>query len=201
MKKLYSLIAAILISHSMMATVHMVSVSSFSFSPNDMTIDVGDTVMFMWVNGSHTTTSSTVPAGADSWDEPMNVANTMFEYVADIPGTYNYVCTPHSATMRGQFTVVSTSNVTSPVSIAEGLFLSPANNGTALNVGFTINRASVVKLSLIDLTGRVAKVLVNNVQPAGRYTEVFTTDELQKGIYIAEMIAGSERISRRIILQ
>lgn len=201
MKKIYFiLIAAILISRSALATIHMITVSSFQFTPNNLTVDVGDTLMWMWSDGSHTTTSSSIPAGADPWNAPMNSTNTDFTYVVTVEGTYNYVCTPHAGFMRGQFTAVSTSSVRS-ITAADGFFINPTNNGSTLNIGYTVNRSSTVKVSLIDLTGKVAKVLVNNLQPAGRYTESYSADELQKGIYIAEMITGSERYTKRIIIQ
>jgi plastocyanin len=201
MKKLYTLVLALLISSSMFATVHTITVSSFQFSPNDsLTVEVGDTVMWMWLNGSHTTTSTTIPTGADSWDSPMNSGNPTFEYVVTVEGTYNYHCTPHSSTMIGQFTAINTTSIPS-LSIAEGFFINAVNNSSNINVGFTLNRASQVKISVMDITGKTAKVLINSTLQAGRYSELFTSDELQRGIYIVEMLAGSQRFTNRIVLQ
>jgi plastocyanin len=81
--------------------------NSNSFSPSNFTMNLGDTVLWIWSSGSHTTTStSNIPAGATSWDSPMTFNSTSFMYVPAVVGTYNYLCTPHSAVMRGTFRVV-----------------------------------------------------------------------------------------------
>lgn len=81
--------------------------NSNSFSPANFTMNLGDTVLWIWSSGSHTTTStSNIPSGATSWNSPMTFNSTSFMYVPAVVGTYNYLCTPHSAVMRGSFSVV-----------------------------------------------------------------------------------------------
>lgn len=81
-----------------------VSASGFSFSPNSFTAAVGDTVNFVWVSGFHTTTSTSVPAGAATWDAPLDASHTSFKYVIKIAGGYAYQCTFHAAMgMLGTF--------------------------------------------------------------------------------------------------
>lgn len=84
-----------------------VTVQSNVFTPSAFTINLGDTVRFTWVSGTHTTTSLTIPTGAASWDHPINSSSTSFVYVPSKTGTYNYKCTFHFAMgMKGNFTVV-----------------------------------------------------------------------------------------------
>jgi len=104
-----ALLSAVLINSVTFATTHVVSVSSFMFSPNTLSVSVGDTVKWQWVDGTHTTTSLTIPAGASSWDSPMTNANQTFSYRVAIAGTYNYQCTPHAGIMTGSFTASSSS--------------------------------------------------------------------------------------------
>lgn len=88
------------------ATTHTITTANFSFSPVSITtVQVGDTVKWVWANGSHTTTSTNVPAGAASWNSPLNSSNTTFSYVPTVAGTYSYECTPHAPNMAGSFTV------------------------------------------------------------------------------------------------
>jgi plastocyanin len=88
------------------ATKWIVNVQNYSFSPSNLpNVAVGDTIRWVWINGSHTTTSSTIPFGADSWDHPINSNNTFYEYPVTLAGVYNYVCTPHQGMgMTGSFT-------------------------------------------------------------------------------------------------
>src|SRR6187455_1073926 len=60
-----------------------------------------DTVHFVWVNGSHTTTCdgsalTVLPAGALSWDALIDGSNPTFDYTITIAGNYQYKCTPHA---------------------------------------------------------------------------------------------------------
>ncbi|MCB0728479.1 MAG: T9SS type A sorting domain-containing protein [Ignavibacteriae bacterium] len=101
------LLSVFLLSSVSLATTHVVTVSSFQFTPNTLSVAVGDTVKWQWIDGSHTTTSVTIPNGAASWNSPMTSANQTFSYAVTVAGTYNYQCTPHSAIMMGSFVATS----------------------------------------------------------------------------------------------
>jgi plastocyanin len=95
------------------ATTWNVNVQDFQFSPSTRNVVVGDVIHFVWINGGHTTTSTSVPGGAATWDAPMNSLNTSFDYTVTIPGTYNYFCKIHGAlVMSGSFVATSALPVT-----------------------------------------------------------------------------------------
>ena len=98
---------AIFVAIAVHATTHTVQVANFSFSPNSVNATVGDTMIWQWVSGSHTTTSTAVPGGASSWDSPITSSSQTFKYVLTVAGTYNYDCTIHSATMTATITVAA----------------------------------------------------------------------------------------------
>ena len=84
---------------------NVISVGGTSFSPNSLNVNVGDTVKFVWSNGSHTTTAVSVPQGAATWNSPLNSSSTSFFYVVTVAGTYNFHCNIHySMGMVGSFT-------------------------------------------------------------------------------------------------
>ena len=100
------LVAAFLIG-SMSATfaaTHHVLVSDFQFTPSAINAVVGDVIVWRWQNGMHTTTSTSVPAGARPWDAPMNSTSQRFRYRLRVAGTYQYHCNFHHI-MRGTITV------------------------------------------------------------------------------------------------
>lgn len=87
-------------------TKWIVNVQNFSFSPNSLpSVQLGDTIRWVWINGSHTTTNLIIPPLAATWDHVINVSNQSFEYVPTVAGVYNYKCTPHFPNMVGSFTV------------------------------------------------------------------------------------------------
>jgi plastocyanin len=100
------------------ATVHTVNVANFQFTPSTIpNVVVGDVIKWVWVSGSHTTTSTSVPVGADTWSSDIEEGSTTFEYTVTVAGTYNYWCIPHAPDMAGTFTAVEAGPV--PVRLSE----------------------------------------------------------------------------------
>ena len=110
MKKFfYSIVLLFLISLITSAqTKYTVNVSNYVFTPKDLTISLGDTVMWKWVEGTHTTTSDST-TGANSWDAPITSDSPTFSKVLTSPGIYAYYCIYHGAPggvgMAGTITV------------------------------------------------------------------------------------------------
>lgn len=101
----YSFIAALLfvISGTVAnATIWTVQVVDYQFMDDPIAVYVGDTIHWEWNEGTHTTTSTTVPAGAASWNADINSSQTFYEYVVTVAGTYEYHCLFHSS-MIGSF--------------------------------------------------------------------------------------------------
>jgi len=91
------------------ATIFTVNVSNFQFSPSSISnVVVGDTIHWVRLGGTHTTTSSSIPVGAATWDSDLNGTTTSFDYKVTVEGVYNYVCVPHQAFgMVASFTVAA----------------------------------------------------------------------------------------------
>ena len=87
-----------------------VKTSGLSFSPDEVTINSGDTVKFI-TGGSH----NAVEVTEDDWDAGKKTAKVdgfsvgfgeTKEITFDSPGTYYYVCQPHAALgMKGKIIV------------------------------------------------------------------------------------------------
>ena len=56
----------------------------------------------------HTITSDNIPVGAAAFDQVWQMpADTFFQYIPQVAGLYEYVCTPHIPNgMIGEFTVI-----------------------------------------------------------------------------------------------
>ena len=104
------------------ATMHVVHVQNYLFDPQSMTFPLGDSVRWVWVSGTHNTTSTSVPAGAASWASNISPNVTTFTYVPTVVGTYQYHCTLHS-------TMVAYFVVTCPTPTPN---ISSGNGGTSL---------------------------------------------------------------------
>lgn len=85
---------------------HVISAGGTAFSPNSVTAKVGDTIKFVWSSGTHTTTSTSIPTGAATWDSPLTSSSPSFIYIITAAGTYNFQCNFHyTMGMTGSFTV------------------------------------------------------------------------------------------------
>jgi len=104
MKKLFLLASALLFINLLHATSDTVQVSNFQFSPSTINASVGDTIVWIWKSGTHTTTSTAVPTGAATWDSPMTSSNTSFSYKLTTAGSYSFICSIHP-NMTGTITV------------------------------------------------------------------------------------------------
>ena len=100
------------------ATTYTILTQDTQFIQDFDTIQVGDTVKWVWVEGTHTTTSNGIPFGAQTWSVELNQFNTSFTYVVKGGGVYNYISVPDAPLMGGSFVVanpVGITNVIMPV--------------------------------------------------------------------------------------
>jgi len=201
MKKIYIiLIAAFLFSGVSRAAITMVNVSDNVFTPNNFTVTVGDTVLWMWVNGTHTTTSTTIPVGAAAWDQMIDQNSTMYSYVVSTAGTYNYRCTFHfQMGMIGQFTAEQASGIGENISgVNLNVFANPVNQQLQINLKSTKNAEWTIVLN--DITGRQVKLLLSGNQIAGDHHLQYDLADLPRGMYLLKLSMGSDELVRKIIL-
>ncbi len=76
-------------------TVHDVHQVGLAFDPASVTIAAGDSVRWIWSNGSHTVTSGADCTQDGLFNHPLNAANPQVLLAFDAPGTYPYFCIPH----------------------------------------------------------------------------------------------------------
>jgi plastocyanin len=90
------------------AATYTVTMTNYAFTPNDLSVNTGDTVHWVSNQGSHTVTATSSNwSGVDSGNIPLNGS---FDYTFTTAGKYDYVCTYHeSLGMTGTVRVASTS--------------------------------------------------------------------------------------------
>ncbi len=128
------------------ATVTNIVGSNF-FSPATMTINAGDTVVWVWQSGTHTTTSDT-----NFWNSGFLSAGQSFSKTFPTAGTYTYFCAAHSfpggSSQNG--TIIVQAAVNQPPSVG---ISSPTNGTKVLAAG-----NFVVSATATDSDGSVTKV-------------------------------------------
>lgn len=134
MKNLYSLLAslALFASGSLLAqTYHTVNVANFAFTPQQLQIAVGDTVIWTNSQGEHSIVGNAIdfPDNPESFGNEIGPAGWTYEFVFTLPGVYSYKCGVHSS-MTGSVLVsegtVGIAEVENPVYFA--IFPNPVVN-------------------------------------------------------------------------
>jgi plastocyanin len=62
------------------AASYTIEVNDTAFSPDTLSILVGDTITWVWISGSHTVTSNGIPPGAAPFNELLDSLHTSFTY-------------------------------------------------------------------------------------------------------------------------
>lgn len=184
------------------ATIRTVQVGpgfTTTFSPANVAANVGDTIRWTWVSGTHDVTSTSVPGGAASFASPIQSSGT-FTYVVTVVGNYTYVCTLHPG-MDGSLTV--TTGVEPISSIADVFklkqnFPNPFNPSTKIN--FSIPSRELVTLAVYDLVGNEVATLVSEELNAGEYEFNFNASNLTSGAYFYTLRAGNLKDTKRMLL-
>lgn len=152
--RLLPALIALALSSPGFATIHTVTVANFQFAPANVNAQVGDTIKWVWANGTHTTTSESIPSGAAPWDAPITSSSTSFSYVITEAGTYNYVCTIHAPEMAGTITATGSTSVgAAPQAAGMALYPNPATD--MLHVSLGKMSGATARITITDMAGRI----------------------------------------------
>lgn len=200
MQKLFIILSIILSSFTSKATIHVVNVwdgyyrfvDAVNFS-QDITIQLGDTVQWLPLDFPmmvHTITSSNIPAGAAPFDQIWQApADTFFQYVPQIAGLYEYVCTPHiSNGMIGSFNVIGGVTGLTDGKLSENELLIYPNPTTDI---IHLNKSNFVYTYKIFTSNGKLKL-------SGKTNETVNVSTLANGNYFIEIVGDRPRILKFI---
>jgi plastocyanin len=199
-----SLLFLVFILSKTYTNTQIISVGGMVFTPTPVSVTVGDTIKWVWANGFHTTTSTTIPAGALPWNAPIDSAHPGFNYIIAAAGQYNYQCNFHYV-----FGMVGTINA-SPIGIKiisgnvpEKFALyqnypNPFNPST--NINFDIAEKGVVKITIYDITSSEIKTLVNEELDRDSYSVIWDAANFSSGTYFYKLETKDFIETKKMIL-
>lgn len=185
-------ILVIYAAYPVFSQVHIIEQQGLTFSPQTLTVQVGDTVRWVWSAGSHTTTSGDIPAGALPWDNPLNQNNTEFEYVVEMAGVYNYHCTPHQT--MGMSGTIEAFPATGHLQFENASPFEVLIEPGGKNLTIQSNSNQILHVTLYTLSGvEVLNTIVSDVS-------IQNPGVLQGGMYILRIKTGSKDYIKKIII-
>jgi plastocyanin len=160
------------------ATTNVSLTTTTTFSPSTVSIHVNDTVHWVWVGSSHSTTSTSVPS---LWDSGIHNAGFTFDFTFAGAGTFPYHCSnPFHTSMTGQVIVASGVNIPPSVTVTN-----PAN-AAVINAPASFTLAATAS----DSDGSVT-----NVQFLQGSTVLANDTTVPYGVTVASLAAGSYSFS------
>jgi plastocyanin len=147
-----------------------VTATDFRFAPAARTIAVGDTVIWRFATGGHTSTAS--GGQAERWDSGTRDSGQEFRKTFSRPGRFQYVCIPHAGFMRGTVQV-GTDQVRDTVDAFR-----TTRTGSSVRVSFRLNEAATATFTL---RGAERRTVRRGRLAAGRHS--FTVRKLDAGSY------------------
>lgn len=165
-------ILALVLSSPAVAFDWPVEVVDYEFRPAERKIAVGDTVIWSFTNGGHTTTAAR--GQADKWNSgpATSEAGTTYQKTFNTPGRFQYICIPHASFMKGTIEVGEDAE-TDTVDNFKG-----TRRGDNVKISFTLNEAAKVTYKL---KGPSRRTVERGRLDAGRHS--FRVRNLRKGEY------------------
>ena len=195
---LSSVFAFFLFFSAISQTTHTININGLSFTPNEVTIAMGDTVFF---NGS--SNHPVLEVAENTWNNngstalpggfafPSGTGKISF----DSESTHYYICENHIGNgMKGKIIVSTTTGINFLNSNNISIYPNPLT-GTIIYINVS-NNTSEINLSLYDLTGRVK--ISKKVPPTNDQIQL-DASYLSPGVYIIQLQSAGYTYTSKFI--
>ncbi|MBP9069962.1 MAG: T9SS type A sorting domain-containing protein [Bacteroidia bacterium] len=203
MKKIYTLLFVCISLMSARATSYTISTSGTSYSPNTLTVSIGD-VITIQASGTHPlaqvdqTTWNANGTATVSGGWGTTTANHTFT-VSSANSIY-FVCTNHVGSgMKGQITVAA-SGIKESSNAINSLSVFPVPAREIIHLNYSLKESALIEIDIISLSGQKVASLVNEIQLIGAQQKVLNVpSNLASGVYFIQISANGLKTEERLI--
>ena len=160
-----------------------------SSNNQQITIDVGDTIIWTWGSGTHNLRAT---SGTESFDSGyFSGAGNTFTYTFNQVGSTDYVCDPHSGNMNGTVTVTSTAGISENNLLSFEMYPNPVSDLLNIQLPTGTEKAEI---SVFDYTGRLvsSKIISSN-------DTAIDVQKISRGIYMIRVATNTKIGVQRFI--
>lgn len=160
-----------------------------SSDSQQITIEVGDTIIWTWGSGTHNLRAT---SGTESFDSGyFTGAGNTFTYTFNQVGSTDYVCDPHAGNMNGTVTVTSTAGISENKLLSFDMYPNPVSDMLTVQLPIGTEKAEV---SIFDYTGRLVSLKTISSNDA-----TIDIQSISKGIYMIRVATNSKIGVQRFI--
>lgn len=185
----------VVFTNGLFATQHTVTFDgTLTYTPSNLTVNVGDTVVWQGDFSSHPLQSGTIPSGAAGFSQS---SGTTFSYEVTEAGTYNYFCTFHSGNnMAGVIIALGAPlSIVKEPTVAMQLTFTPKN----IQINFATGSEDLLDVRVTNILGQP---MWNERVPTKTSMYTIATDNLTAGVYVLSIADGRKTIlTRKFMLQ
>jgi plastocyanin len=168
-------------------TTHNVSVTNYVFTPSQLTITVGDKVIWTNSQGSHNVngTQTTFPSNPESFGNAVSSGWT-YEYTFNTAGTYDYRCNPHAGMgMTGKI-IVNPPASSGPFTLTVNFTSMTPHIGQTMWLA-VIDQATKIEIGRVkkSITSAAFVIEVSGIEAGKSYFVDFYSDHNKNGVYNA----------------
>ena len=175
------------------ATTFQVQVGAggLKFTPQNVAIQVGDTVQWIWAANGHSSTSGTPGQPDGMWDSGVQNSGFVFNHTFTSAGTFNYFCSPHGLCcgMIGSVTVTAAIDT---VDITRAQY---ATDRSQLTVQATDSNGTAKLTVSVTSSGAILGPMRGN--GSGGYTAKFSGIANPVNITVTSNLGGSDSAAVR----
>ena len=163
---------------------------SFASADQNLTIEVGDTVVWTWVGAStHNLVKLTGPETGFGADEVRYAEGYEYTYIFTTEGINTYECTPHPASMYGTITVTEALGIDDVVVSEFTFFPNPVNNVLSIKA-----QASIDGITIFNMLGQAVVRSTPNTTDS-----TVDMSALQTGAYFVQVSINNTLKTVRVI--
>ena len=197
-KRLFTLLltAFIFVSQSR-ATTWIIQAVDNDFRPNVITLQLGDTVKWVWINGVHTTSSNGIPANAQPWNELLDSMHTSFSYPVLVAGSYDYISVLNVPLMSGVFMTPPVTGIDEASEIFSDVKAWWNASNEEVTVQFSTKQNANVQVELFNLNGQLLRSLSQTSFASTVVQQEIPCADLPRGYYVLTLSAGNSMIGEK----
>jgi plastocyanin len=177
-------------------TTHTVNAGSYYYNPNNLTVQVGDSVIWINDGGLHDVNGNTNSITNQPFNNPVTfdspstntVGAVIYAYKFTVPGIYNYDCSVGSHAANGMVGSIIVTDPSTNINTADNNYLIYPNPTSDYLYLSGINRDS--KATVYDITG---KLLLSTSE------KKIDLSSYPNGLYIVNMRSNNKSITHSII--